>query len=152
MNNLSRMEELVGLLEKEQTLTDSEFSEFFDILADSCGEDADRRVQIREEIPAARCTHEEAILYAAARSAREKYYGSDVYLRGLIEFTNYCRNDCKYCGIRRSNRNVQRYRLGKEQILLCFRCAWQDLSLRIPFPKTVLLPVVSARLKTASPS
>ena len=66
MNNLSRMEELVGLLEKEQTLTDSEFSEFFDILADSCGEDADRRVQIREEIPAARCTHEEAILYAAA--------------------------------------------------------------------------------------
>ena len=119
MNNLSRMEELVGLLEKEQTLTDSEFSEFFDILADSCGEDADRRVQIREEIPAARCTQEEAILYAAARRAREKYYGSDVYLRGLIEFTNYCRNDCKYCGIRRSNRNVQRYRLGKEQILLC---------------------------------
>ena len=78
MNNLSRMEELVGLLEKEQTLTDSEFSEFFDILADSCGEDADRRVQSREEIPAARCTQEEAILYAAARRAREKYYGRDV--------------------------------------------------------------------------
>ena len=87
MNKLSRMAELVGLLEKEQTLTDSDLRELFDILAESCSEDADRCVQIREEIPAARCTEEEALLYAAARRAREKYYGNDVYLRGLIEFT-----------------------------------------------------------------
>jgi len=54
-----------------------------------------------------------------ANFVREKYYGRDVYMRGLIEFTNYCRNDCYYCGIRRSNRNAVRYRLSEEQILDC---------------------------------
>lgn len=58
-------------------------------------------------------------LFEKARRIREEHYGSDVYLRGLIEFTNYCRNDCYYCGIRRSNRNVSRYRLTKKQILSC---------------------------------
>lgn len=52
-------------------------------------------------------------------SASKKYYGTDVYTRGLIEFTNYCRNDCYYCGIRNGNRNAQRYRLTKEEILDC---------------------------------
>ena len=42
-----------------------------------------------------------------------------MFVRGLIEFTNYCKNDCYYCGIRRSNRNAQRYRLTKEDILAC---------------------------------
>jgi len=46
-------------------------------------------------------------------------YGNDVYLRGLIEFTNYCRNDCLYCGIRRSNPRAERYRLTNEEILDC---------------------------------
>ncbi len=50
---------------------------------------------------------------------RKKYYGLDVYTRGLIEFTNYCRNNCYYCGIRKGNRNVARYRLTKEEILEC---------------------------------
>ena len=49
----------------------------------------------------------------------KKYYGTDVYTRGLIEFTNYCRNNCYYCGIRNGNRNAQRYRLTKEEILDC---------------------------------
>ncbi len=62
---------------------------------------------------------DEELLYAAARAVREEYYGKDVYLRGLIEFTNYCRNDCYYCGIRRSNRAAQRYRLSAEDILNC---------------------------------
>ena len=60
-------------------------------------------------------------LFKKARDARERHYGKEVYLRGLIEFTNYCKNDCYYCGIRRSNRNVSRYRLTKEQILDCCR-------------------------------
>lgn len=60
-------------------------------------------------------------LFAAAREIREKVYGKDVYVRGLIEFTNICRNDCYYCGIRRSNEKVQRYRLTPEQILHCAR-------------------------------
>lgn len=58
-------------------------------------------------------------LFAKARSVREKIYGKDVYMRGLIEFTNYCKNDCLYCGIRRSAKNAERYRLTEEQILDC---------------------------------
>lgn len=58
-------------------------------------------------------------LFAQARQIREKYYGKEVYIRGLIEFTNYCKNDCYYCGIRKSNRNASRYRLTKEEILGC---------------------------------
>lgn len=46
-------------------------------------------------------------------------YGKGIFVRGLIEFTNYCKNDCYYCGIRRGNANVHRYRLTKEQILSC---------------------------------
>ena len=65
-------------------------------------------------------THEEEeYLYEQARQVRESVYGKDVYLRGLIEFSNYCRNDCYYCGIRRSNVHAERYRLTKEQILDC---------------------------------
>ena len=50
---------------------------------------------------------------------REKYYGKAVYLRGLIEFTNICKNNCYYCGIRSGNANAERYRLSEEQILSC---------------------------------
>lgn len=62
---------------------------------------------------------DEELIYSYAREVREKYYGKEVYLRGLIEFSNYCKNDCKYCGIRRSNENASRYRLSTEEILEC---------------------------------
>ena len=58
-------------------------------------------------------------LFERAREIRIRHYGHDVYIRGLIEFTNYCKNDCYYCGIRKSNSNAQRYRLSKEDILSC---------------------------------
>ncbi len=58
-------------------------------------------------------------LFEIADKVRKEHYGTDVYLRGLIEFTNYCRNNCYYCGIRRDNKNVDRYRLTKEEIMLC---------------------------------
>lgn len=58
-------------------------------------------------------------LHQAADGKRRSIYGSEVYIRGLIEFTNYCKNNCYYCGIRRDNRNVVRYRLTKEDILAC---------------------------------
>lgn len=58
-------------------------------------------------------------LARAADIRRRENYGDEVYIRGLIEFTNYCRNNCYYCGIRRSNRNAERYRLTKEEILIC---------------------------------
>ncbi|MEE1085977.1 MAG: [FeFe] hydrogenase H-cluster radical SAM maturase HydE [Schaedlerella sp.] len=50
---------------------------------------------------------------------RKKYYGDKVFIRGLIEFTNYCKNNCYYCGIRGGNKNAVRYRLTKEDILSC---------------------------------
>lgn len=58
-------------------------------------------------------------LFSLAVKRRMEYYGKDVYVRGLIEFTNYCKNDCYYCGIRRSNRSVERYRLTKDDIMSC---------------------------------
>ena len=60
-----------------------------------------------------------ARLAALARTAREAVYGTEVYTRGLIEVSNFCRNDCYYCGIRRSNQNCDRYRLSDEDILAC---------------------------------
>ncbi len=58
-------------------------------------------------------------LFAAADAVRRANFGGAVFVRGLIEFTNYCKNDCYYCGIRRSNLNASRYRLGVEDILRC---------------------------------
>ena len=56
-------------------------------------------------------------LFALADKVRREIYGDEVYVRGLIEFTNHCKNDCLYCGIRRSNRDIGRYRLTEEQII-----------------------------------
>ncbi|MCI8299471.1 MAG: [FeFe] hydrogenase H-cluster radical SAM maturase HydE [Lachnospiraceae bacterium] len=58
-------------------------------------------------------------LFERARYWQHKYFAKRIYTRGLIEFTNYCKNDCYYCGIRRSNRQASRYRLTREQILEC---------------------------------
>lgn len=59
--------------------------------------------------------------YAAriAAAERERIYGKDVYVRGLIEISNYCKNDCFYCGIRRGNKKCERYRLTESEILSC---------------------------------
>ncbi|MBO6088792.1 MAG: [FeFe] hydrogenase H-cluster radical SAM maturase HydE [Lachnospiraceae bacterium] len=91
------MKDIIDRLVKERDLTDEEFEKL--IL----------------------CEDKETTEYLAskAREVREAVYGKEVYLRGLIEFTNYCKNDCLYCGIRRSNKNAERYRLTEEQILNC---------------------------------
>ena len=89
--------EIIDKLEQEQNLPPEEF----------------------ERLLTALSPEDEEYLFARAREVRHRVYGKAVYLRGLIEFTNYCKNDCYYCGIRRSNGNAQRYRLSKEQILDC---------------------------------
>lgn len=58
-------------------------------------------------------------LKTEAREITDNIFGKDIYIRGLIEFTNYCKNNCYYCGIRCQNNNIIRYRLTKEEILLC---------------------------------
>ncbi len=60
-------------------------------------------------------------LFERARTAAQKYYGNAVYVRGLIEVSNYCKNNCYYCGIRRGNCEAVRYRLSEEEILNCCR-------------------------------
>lgn len=89
--------ELADKLAAERDLTDDEFAAV--LLCDTPGFDE--------------------YLAEKARTVREKYYGKSVYLRGLIEFTNYCRNNCYYCGIRRGNPNAERYRLSEEDIISC---------------------------------
>ena len=59
------------------------------------------------------------LLRALADEVRQRYYGKDVFLRGLIEISSYCKNNCFYCGIRRDNKCAERYRLSTEDILEC---------------------------------
>jgi len=58
-------------------------------------------------------------LATLASSVRKSVYGTDVFVRGLIEISSICKNDCLYCGLRASNASCERYRLTPEQILLC---------------------------------
>lgn len=65
------------------------------------------------------------LLAQRAVAAREPIYGKVVFTRGLIEISNICKNDCLYCGIRRSNANVERYRLEPDVIVDCARQGWE---------------------------
>ena len=91
------MKALIDKLEKNRILTEEEFIAL---------------IEGRNEQDA-------EYLFACAREARHRIYGKDIFIRGLIEFTNFCKNDCYYCGIRCSNRKAERYRLSEEEILLC---------------------------------
>lgn len=68
---------------------------------------------------------EVSYLYQQARKTADLIYGKRIFKRGLIEFTNYCKNDCYYCGIRRSNLSPERYRLSKETILNCCKRGYE---------------------------
>lgn len=64
-----------------------------------------------------------SLLFEAANEIRAKYKGNGVHLRGLIEFTNICKNNCFYCGLRCENKTIERYRLTEEEILNCAKRA-----------------------------
>lgn len=91
------MNELVKKLISERSLSEKEYCELLSTIDDESTE------QLRK----------------AALEIRHKIYGNEVFLRGLIEISNYCKNDCLYCGIRRSNRECERYRLTKAEIFEC---------------------------------
>ncbi|MDE5730879.1 MAG: [FeFe] hydrogenase H-cluster radical SAM maturase HydE [Alistipes sp.] len=91
------MERLVDRLAREQTLPAEELRHLLN--------DLDSETQ--------------AYLHRAACKVARAHFGREIYIRGLIEIGNICRNDCRYCGIRRSNRCVERYRLSPETILSC---------------------------------
>ena len=94
---MAEIRALIDRLERDRTLHKEEFIE---LLTRYTAEDF---AYIREK----------------ARKTAQSIFGDKIYTRGLIEFSNYCRNDCYYCGIRRSNGEVDRYRLSKEDILKC---------------------------------
>jgi len=94
--------ELLDRLEKEQTLSKEEWISLIDSRTPELSAELNRR----------------------AAAVAVKWYGRNIFLRGLIEFTNYCRNNCLYCGIRKDNGNVHRYRLSKEEILDCCRAGY----------------------------
>jgi biotin synthase len=85
-------------------------------------------------VPLLRCSEEDsATLYKAADKVRADRVGNGVHLRGLIEFSNYCRMNCEYCGLRRDNRSIERYRLTQDEIIATAKKA-EDLGY-----KTVVL-------------
>lgn len=74
-------------------------------------------------------TYTKEDLEYASNLARElaiREYGKTIYFRGIIEFSNFCKCDCYYCGIRKSNKNAQRYRLTKEDILECCKEGYEN--------------------------
>ena len=92
-----KMFELIERLDKEHSLSLKEYQYLID------NRDDESACLLREK----------------ADKARRRVYGNKVFIRGLIEISNICKNDCLYCGIRKGNRNCQRYRLSEEDILTC---------------------------------
>jgi biotin synthase len=70
---------------------------------------------------------EEDRVYAAekARTVADKVYGKSIFIRGIVEFSNICKNNCYYCGIRAGNECLERYRLTEEEILECCRAGYE---------------------------
>lgn len=91
------MIDLINKLEKEHSMTTDEYK----CLIDNRNEEY------------------ASMLSEKAVDIRKKIYGNAVFIRGLIEISNICKNDCLYCGIRGGNKNCDRFRLTKEQILSC---------------------------------
>ncbi|MBQ3403875.1 MAG: [Oscillospiraceae bacterium] len=93
----SRLSGLIEKLGTRHSLSRDEYAELLRLRdGDSARELASRAVELRQQI-----------------------YGKRVFIRGLIELSNICKNDCLYCGIRRSNRSCRRYRLSPDQIIDC---------------------------------
>lgn len=97
------MRQLIDKLNETGTLT---YDEFCELLSDFSVDDRN---------------------YAAslARKISLKHFGNKIYIRGLVEISSYCKNDCLYCGIRKSNKKAERYRLTKEQILDCCKNGYE---------------------------
>jgi len=92
------MKELISKLEALQTLEREEFKKIL-----QCDDD---------------------YLFERAQCAAQNVYGKNVFMRGLIEFTSHCKNNCYYCGLRAGNKEAERYRLSKEQILECCKIGY----------------------------
>jgi len=120
--------QLIDKLDKNKYLNKDEFV----YLIDNCGEDS------------------KSYLADKALKQKEAVFGKKIYIRGLIEISNYCKNNCFYCGIRRDNKSICRYRLSKEEILECCRIGY-DIGFRTfvmqgaeddEFPDELLIDII----------
>lgn len=102
------MTSLISLIEKLKTEHMLNSDEWITLL-DGLMEDADAAAYLQNE----------------AQLVSKAHFGNRVYIRGLIEFTNFCRNDCYYCGIRKSNSNAVRYHLSKDAIMACCQAGYE---------------------------
>lgn len=100
---MNDMYKLIDKLEKEHSLTLNEYRQLLENRNDDIAE------YLREK----------------ADRARKSVYGHKIYLRGLIEISNICKNNCLYCGIRKENKNCDRYRLSEEEILNCCHAGYK---------------------------
>ncbi|MEE0983805.1 MAG: [FeFe] hydrogenase H-cluster radical SAM maturase HydE, partial [Bacteroidales bacterium] len=98
------MKELIDKLYKERNIEDNALCQLIALADDS---------------------QQELYLFEKARQKKEEIYQDKIYIRGLIELSNYCKNNCLYCGIRAVNTSIERYRLSKEQILDCTRYGYE---------------------------
>lgn len=121
---------------------------------------SNHRLQLEEyqELVEAQSPETAAILAEQAVAVRQEIYGNAVYVRGLIEVSNICKNDCLYCGIRRSNSHCDRYRLSLEDILSCaaegYRLGFRTFVLQggeDPFFTDQVLSSIVTALKSAHP-
>lgn len=123
------LHELIDRLHKEHTLTKGEFITL---------------IKERDEENA-------SYLASLAREEAVKIYGNGVFPRGLVEFTNYCKNNCYYCGIQGSNQHANRYRLSKDEILSAcengYRLGYRSFVLQggedPHYSDDVMVPIVS---------
>ena len=88
--------------------------DILEALASGCRPDREGYLKL---IRSADSLSEQAAAYAT--EVRDRVYGRRIFIRGLIEFTNYCSNDCYYCGLRAHNTSASRYRLSRDEILDC---------------------------------
>ncbi len=82
-----------------------------------------RTLSDRDLIELLSCSDADTVsyLHRRAREVAFLHFGNKVYLRGLIEISNFCRNNCFYCGIRKDNSEITRYRLSHNEVLMCCR-------------------------------
>lgn len=97
------MRSLIERLHRERTLSPDEFR----VLLSQCEE---------EDL---------SFINTLAREVAQQNFGNKIFIRGLIEVGNRCKNDCYYCGIRRSNHQVERYHLDEETVLACCRHGYE---------------------------
>ncbi len=117
-NTAKEMVSLIGTLEAQHSLTLAEYESLIGYMIERPAHDRTDRTS-EDEAPTGHQVDVAALLAEKAAAVRQQVYGRDVYVRGLIEISNICKNDCYYCGIRRSNRSCERYRLSKQEILEC---------------------------------